>query len=63
MEKQHGRRQEDELERKTHELEEANILIRKLGKVILSKDEEIKKLRELIANRQRFLPAMPEGNA
>ena len=63
MEKQHGRRQEDELERKTRELEEANTLIRKLGKSILSKDEEIKKLRELIANRQRFLPAMPEGKA
>lgn len=63
MEKQHGRQREDELERKTRELEEANLLIRKLGKIIKAKDEELVKLRELVARRRRFLPAMPEGNA
>lgn len=63
MEQQHGRRRENELEETRRELVEAQDLIRKMGRIISSRDEEIKKLREHIAKRGRFLPAMPEGKA
>lgn len=65
MEKSQGKRTDPEIERLRHELGEATTLIRKMGKIIQSRDQEIHKLREIIAQREkrRVLPAMPEGSA
>jgi predicted nucleic acid-binding Zn-ribbon protein len=63
MEKSHGRSLERELDHLRDQLADAHSLIKKLGKIIKAKDDEIHKLRELIAKRRRFLPAMPEGNS
>lgn len=64
MERLQGR-QERELEEVRQELVEAQALIRKMGRIIQSRDTEIKELREHIAKkeRRRILPAMPEGKA